>query len=164
MSIKAVLASATILEESHNESAYITALIHSEENAEAAKIAGNGKAEVFYYQNSIARIMAHTSRQPGMSTVFTNLLSYAGDEIYVEKIVGAMGRGEDFVFASPRLQNNKKFVMSLMIGIGIITMGFFFGGCKKKTEEYDPDKISRITWNESAGGIKDREEGKQSFA
>lgn len=35
-------------------------------------------------------------------------------EIYVEKIVGAMGRGEDFVFASPRLQNNKKFVMSLL--------------------------------------------------
>lgn len=92
MSIKAVLASATILEESHNESAYITALIHSEENAEAAKIAGNGKAEVFYYQNSIARIMAHTSRQPGMSTVFTNLLSYAGDEIYVEKISGLVGK------------------------------------------------------------------------
>ncbi len=92
MSIKAVLASATILEDSDNESAYITALIHSEENAEAARIAGNGKAEVFYYQSSIARIMAHTSRQPGMSTVFTNLLSYNGDEIYVEYFPSLTGK------------------------------------------------------------------------
>lgn len=92
MSIKAVLASATILEDSDNESAYITALIHSEENAEAARIAGNGKAEVFYYQSSIARIMAHTSRQPGMSTVFTNLLSYNGDEIYVEYFPSLIGK------------------------------------------------------------------------
>ena len=92
MSIKAVLASATILEDSDNKSAYITALIHSEENAEAARIAGNGKAEVFYYQSSIARIMAHTSRQPGMSTVFTNLLSYNGDEIYVEYFPSLTGK------------------------------------------------------------------------
>ena len=92
MSVKAVLATTTILENSDNHNAYITALIHSEENAEAARIAGNGKAEVFYYQNSIARIMAHTSRQPGMSTVFTNLLSYEGDEIYVETISGLAGK------------------------------------------------------------------------
>ena len=92
MSVKAVLASATILENSDNQKAYITALIHSEENAEAARIAGNGKAEVFYYQSSIARIMAHTSRQPGMSTVFTSLLSYEGDEIYVEEISGLAGK------------------------------------------------------------------------
>ena len=92
MSVKAVLASATILENSDNQNAYITALIHSEENAEAARIAGNGKAEVFYYQSSIARIMAHTSRHPGMSTVFTSLLSYNGDEIYVEEISGLAGK------------------------------------------------------------------------
>lgn len=92
MSIKAVLACATILEQSDNTNAYITALIHSEENAEAARIAGNGKAEVFYYQSSIARIMAHTSRQPGMSTVFTNLLSYDGDEIYVESFPALTGK------------------------------------------------------------------------
>lgn len=92
MSVKAVLATTTILENSDNHNAYITALIHSEENAEAARIAGNGRSEVFYYQNSIARIMAHTSRQPGMSTVFTNLLSYEGDEIYVETISGLAGK------------------------------------------------------------------------
>jgi len=92
MSIKAVLACTTVLEESSNTDAYITALIHSEQNAEAARIAGNGKAEIFYYQSSIARIMAHTCRQPGMSTVFNTLLSYEGDEIYVEHIPEVAGK------------------------------------------------------------------------
>ena len=35
--------------------------------------------------------MAHSSRQPGISTVFTELLGYEGDEIYVEKIEGTEG-------------------------------------------------------------------------
>ena len=109
LSIKAILASATILEESTNDNAYITALIHSEENAEAARIAGNGKAEVFYYQSSIARIMAHTSRQPGMSTVFTNLLSYNGDEIYVESFPSLTGK----TFG----ELNLLFPKSIIIGI-----------------------------------------------
>lgn len=92
MSVKAILATTTILENSDNFNAYIIALIHNEENIEAARIAGNGKAEIFYYQSSIARIMAHTSRQPGMSSVFTSLLSYEGDEIYVENISGLSGK------------------------------------------------------------------------
>lgn len=92
MTIKAILASATILEESVNNNAFITALIHEEQNIQAAQIAGSGRAEIFYYQNSIARIMAHTCRQPGMSTVFTNLLSYTGDEIYVEQISDVVGK------------------------------------------------------------------------
>ena len=92
MSVKAILACATILENSGNTEAYITALIRSEENVDAAKIAGKGRVEVFYFQNSIARIMAHTCRQPGMSSVFTNLLSFEGDEIYVESIPSMAGK------------------------------------------------------------------------
>ncbi len=92
MSVKAILACATVLENSGNTEAYITALIRSEENVDAAKIAGKGRVEVFYFQNSIARIMAHTCRQPGMSSVFTNLLSFEGDEIYVEAIPSMAGK------------------------------------------------------------------------
>lgn len=92
MSVKAILACATILENSGNTEAYITALIRSEENVDAAKIAGKGRVEVFYFQNSIARIMAHTCRQPGMSSVFTNLLSFEGDEIYIEEIPSMAGK------------------------------------------------------------------------
>ena len=92
MSVKAILACATVLENSGNTEAYITALIRSEENVDAAKIAGKGRVEVFYFQNSIARIMAHTCRQPGMSSVFTNLLSFEGDEIYIEEIPSMAGK------------------------------------------------------------------------
>jgi len=92
MSIKAVLASASILNESENRDAYITALIHDETNVSAAKIAGGHRVEVLYFQSTIARIMAHTCHQPGMSTVFTDLLCYDGDEIYVESIPSATGR------------------------------------------------------------------------
>ena len=92
MSIKAILACATVLENSGNTDAYITALIHSQENMAAARIAGNGRVEVFFFQDSVARIMAHTCRQPGMSLVFTNLLSYNGDEIYVEHIPAVAGK------------------------------------------------------------------------
>lgn len=91
MTIKAILASANVLENGGNTQAHITALIRDETHLEAAKIAGGGRAEVLYFQSTIARIMAHTCRQPGMSTVFTDLLGYDGDEIYVEQISGAAG-------------------------------------------------------------------------
>lgn len=109
MSVKAILACATVLENSGNRDAYITALIHSEENVEAARIAGKGRVEVFFFQNSIARIMAHTCRQPGMSSVFTNLLSFDGDEIYVEHISAMTGKTMEEV--------NLYFPKSTVIGL-----------------------------------------------
>ena len=36
--------------------------------------------------------MANASRQPGISNVFTNLLSYDGDEIYIEAVAGSAGK------------------------------------------------------------------------
>lgn len=92
MNIKAILACSTLLDRSDNKNAYITALVFDKDNIQSAKIAGNGRIEVFYFKDSIARIMAQTCRQPGLSSVFTDLLSYAGDEIYVEKIPGLEGR------------------------------------------------------------------------
>ena len=89
--IKAILACVNLLEKSDNQDAYITAIIKDEGNLEAAKIAGGKRAEIIYFKRTIARLMAHATRQPGISTVFTNLLSYDGDEIYVEKLDGAVG-------------------------------------------------------------------------
>ena len=90
--IKAILACVNMLEKSQNDSAYVTAIIREEGNLEAAKIAGGDRAEILYFKRTIARLMAHASRQPGISTVFTNLLGYEGDEIYVEKLPGAEGQ------------------------------------------------------------------------
>lgn len=90
--IKSILACVNMLDKSDNKDAYITAIIHDPENLEAAKIAGRDRAEIIYFKQTIARLMAHASRQPGISTVFTNLLSYDGDEIYVEALPGSEGK------------------------------------------------------------------------
>ena len=89
--IKALLACVNLLEKSDNTEAYLTAMIRDEGNLEAARIAGAGRAEILYFKRTIARLMAHSSRQPGISTVFTNLLGYEGDEIYVEDLPGTQG-------------------------------------------------------------------------
>ena len=90
--IKSILACVHMLEKSENKDAYITAMIHDPENLEPAAIAGAGRAEILYFKQTIARLMAQATRQPGISSVFTNLLSYDGDEIYVEELEGAAGR------------------------------------------------------------------------
>ena len=109
LTIKAILACVNLLEKSDNNNAYVTAIICDECNMEAAKIAGGNRAEILYFKRTIARLMAHSSRQPGISTVFTNLLGYEGDEIYVEHIEGAEGQTV--------AQLNRRFSKSTVIGI-----------------------------------------------
>ena len=107
--IKAILACVNLLEKSGNETAYVTAMIHDDENLDAAKIAGRDRTEILYFKSTIARLMAHASRQPGISSVFTNLLSYDGDEIYVEALNGSEGLTVE--------QLNLRLPNSMVIGI-----------------------------------------------
>ena len=72
--IKAILACVDLLERSDNKTAYVTAMIRDAGNLDAARIAGRDRAEILYFKSTIARLMAHTSRQPGISSVFTDLL------------------------------------------------------------------------------------------
>ena len=90
--IKAILACVNILEKSDNQDAYVVAMIREKENLKAAQIAGGNRAEILYFKRTIARLLAHASRHPGISNVFTNLLSYEGDEIYVEPLQGSIGK------------------------------------------------------------------------
>ena len=92
LTIKTILACVSMLKKTENKEAYVIAMIHEEENLEAAKIAGGEYVELLYFKRTIARLMAHASRQPGISTVFTGLLDYDGDEIYVEQIEGTAGK------------------------------------------------------------------------
>ena len=84
--IKAVLAVTSLLKKAGNTSTYMTAVIRDRQNVEAARIAGEGKAEILFFENMIARITAHTCRHSGFSTVFTELFSFNGNEMYVEEI------------------------------------------------------------------------------
>ena len=72
--------------------AYITAIIHDSGNLEAARIAGEGKAEIIYFKDMIARVIANTCRQPGMSSVLTEIFGFAGDEFYFEEFPELKGK------------------------------------------------------------------------
>ena len=60
-------------------------MIHDKENIDAAKIAGEGKAEILFFQDALSRIIAHTCRQPGLSLVLTEFFDFGGDEFYFEQ-------------------------------------------------------------------------------
>ena len=68
----------------YNNSLHFTSMIYEKENLDAAKIAGEGKAEIIYFKDALSRIIAHTCREPGLSIVLTEFFDYGGDEFYFE--------------------------------------------------------------------------------
>lgn len=84
--IKALLATNAYLKEKNclDMGIHIVSLIQEEGNLEAARIAGEGRADVIFLTDILARIIAHTCRQPGMSLVLTDLFDYGGAEFYFE--------------------------------------------------------------------------------
>lgn len=92
MTVKTILACETLLDEYGNEDAYITATVRDREVLQPAKIAGGDRAEILNFQKTVARLMVQTGRHPGMSEVLSELLSFKGNEIYVEDIPDAVGR------------------------------------------------------------------------
>jgi len=65
---------------------HIVAEIKDERNIEAAELVGNGEAVYVLSEDLISRIIAQTCRQSGLSVVYSDLLEFAGDEIYFEEI------------------------------------------------------------------------------
>ncbi len=62
----------------------IVATINKEENREAMRIVSGGKDSSILVGDSIARIIAQSCRQPGLSTVMMELFDFEGDEFYFE--------------------------------------------------------------------------------
>jgi voltage-gated potassium channel Kch len=60
----------------------IAAEIRVPSNAELAEIVGGGEAQLVLADDLISRIVVHSSRQPGLSAVYTELLDFDGSEIY----------------------------------------------------------------------------------
>ena len=71
---------------------HVVAAIRDPQNLEVARIAaGKNEVEIITVGNFLARIIAQTCHQPGLSTVYSELLSFKGDEIYFQeepKLVG----------------------------------------------------------------------------
>ncbi|MEG1570518.1 MAG: TrkA C-terminal domain-containing protein [Clostridia bacterium] len=111
--IKAVLAAATLLNESNASPAiYITAVVNDEQNLEAMKLAGGERLEALYFEKIISRIFAQTCRQAGLSLVYQELFDFEGDEIYMEKAPSLQGKP----FSELALYYRKAAVMGLKRG------------------------------------------------
>jgi len=63
---------------------HISASINEQNNIDVARIAGQGFAEILHFKSIISRIMAHVSYQPGLSSIYTDLFNFSGNEIYIE--------------------------------------------------------------------------------
>ena len=91
MTVKTILACENLLDEYGNDTAYITATVRDREVLQPAKIAGGERAEILNFQKTVARLMVQTGRHPGMSEILSELLSFKGNEIYVEDVPSAVG-------------------------------------------------------------------------
>jgi voltage-gated potassium channel Kch len=67
-----------------NEPYHIVAEIRDPNNLEAARIVGQDEVELVQVGDLIARVIAQTCRQSGLSIVYTELLDFSGDEIYFQ--------------------------------------------------------------------------------
>jgi len=92
--IKVILATVNYLKakKAFDNDLHITTMIHNKENLEAAKIAGEGKAEILFFKDALSRIIAHTCRQPGLSLVLTEFFDFGGDEFYFEQFPELNGK------------------------------------------------------------------------
>jgi voltage-gated potassium channel Kch len=61
---------------------HIVAQIRERKNLAAARLMGGGEVELVLPGELISRIMVQTSRQPGLSVAYIDLLNFGGDEIY----------------------------------------------------------------------------------
>ena len=64
---------------------HVTAIIESEEDGELCNIIGGNEVEIIHAKNFLARLEAQTCRQRGLPHVYTELLNFSGDEIYIQE-------------------------------------------------------------------------------
>lgn len=90
--IKAIMACSHILNEAFagiEEAPFLISIIQNDENLTEARLAATPSVRdrliVLALSEIIARIMVHTSRQPGLSDVFTELFNFIGSELYILK-------------------------------------------------------------------------------
>lgn len=71
---------------------HITAEIENKRNFEVAKMVGGDEVELILSDDLVSKIMVQTSRQSGLSVVYTELMDFGGDEIYFVKEPSLIGK------------------------------------------------------------------------
>jgi voltage-gated potassium channel Kch len=91
---------------------HIVAQIRDARNMDAARLVGGGETQFIDVGDAVARLIAQTCRQVGLSTVYTDLLSFEGDEIYTREEPALVGKS--FGEALPAFE--KSTVLGLLRG------------------------------------------------
>lgn len=71
---------------------HVIAEIRNPRNTEIAKIVGKDELEIIQTGEIVARIIAQTCRQSGLSVVYTELMDFGGDEIYIKPFPELVGK------------------------------------------------------------------------
>src|SRR5215210_5419098 len=71
---------------------HIVAELSEPRNVEVARMVGKDETQLIVTSDLILRIIVQTSRQSGLSVVYTELLDFGGDEIYFQEEPGLVGR------------------------------------------------------------------------
>ncbi|HUQ33977.1 MAG TPA: hypothetical protein VM095_17785 [Pyrinomonadaceae bacterium] len=93
---------------------HIVAEIRAEKNMEIARIVGQQEAKLILSSDIIARITVQTCLQVGLSIVYTELLDYDGDEIYIQEEPQLVGR----TFGEALLAYESCAVMGMRLAAG----------------------------------------------
>jgi voltage-gated potassium channel Kch len=71
---------------------HIVAELHDAANIDIARLVGRDEVQLILGGDVIARIVAQTCRQSGLSIVYSELLDFGGDEIYFASLPALAGR------------------------------------------------------------------------
>jgi ion channel POLLUX/CASTOR len=76
----------------HAKPYHIVAELHNPKSVEVARMVGKDEVELILAGELIARIIAQTCRQSGLSVVYTELLDFGGDEMYFYEEKSLVGK------------------------------------------------------------------------
>ena len=71
---------------------HIVTAINNRKNLDVIGMIGNGDVHALFVGDFVARIISQTARQPGLSVIYEELLSFEGNEIYIENLAALNGR------------------------------------------------------------------------
>lgn len=128
---------------------HIVAEIREEKNKDVAKLVGRHEAQLIVSDDLISKITVQTSMQTGLSAVFTELLDFGGDEIYMKAEPKLVGK----TFASALRAYKECTVIGLRTNDGKVHLN-----PAMNTEIKQGDKVIAIAENENGlvySGMKD---------
>ena len=96
----------------------VVACVTDSRNNSTAKIAGGAQTIVIDADDITAKLVVQTARQSGLSAVYSEILDYAGDEIYIVKASSLAGKA----FGEALLAYDTSAVMGLLAADGTVRL------------------------------------------